>query len=72
VRFNDFLYKSVVPLRLERKITSTTGAVSTHSYAVFSHGQGYYILNTTAGAPNVVIGEARKQNPKTAESHDDR
>jgi hypothetical protein len=52
-------------------LTSTTGAVSTHTYAVFSRGHGYYILNTTAGAPNVIIGEARKQNPETAESRDD-
>jgi len=52
-------------------LTSTTGAVSTHEYAVFSRGKGFYILGTTAGAPNVIIGEARKQHSETADSRDD-
>ena len=52
-------------------VTSTTGAITTHTYAVFSRGQGFYILNTTAGAPNVIIGEARKQNPERTDSRDE-
>jgi len=42
-------------------LSTATGVVSTHSYAIFDRGRGFYILNTTVGAPNVVIGEARKQ-----------
>jgi hypothetical protein len=42
-------------------LTATTGAVSTHESVIFDHGNGFFILNTTAGAPNVIIGEARRQ-----------
>ena len=40
-------------------LTTTTGAVSTHTYSIFSRGRAFNILNTTVGAPNVVIGEGR-------------
>ena len=45
-------------------LSTATGVVSTHSYAIFGRGRGFYILNTTVGAPNVVIGEARRQAGK--------
>ena len=46
-------------------LSTATGVVSTHSYAIFGRGRGFYILNTTVGAPNVVIGEARRQAGRT-------
>ena len=45
-------------------LSTATGVVSTHSYAIFGGGRGFYILNTTVGAPNVIIGEARRQTGK--------
>jgi hypothetical protein len=39
------------------------GGSSSHESVIVDGGRGYLILNTTAGAPNVVSGEARKQFP---------
>jgi hypothetical protein len=41
-------------------LTATTGAVSVHSYSIFDRGRGFNILNTTVGAPTVIIGEGRQ------------
>ncbi len=45
-------------------LTATNGSVSTHESVIFDHGNGYFILNTTAGAPNVILGEGRRQVAK--------
>jgi len=42
-------------------VTATNGSVSTHQFVIFGNGSGYFILNTTPGAPHVIIGEARRQ-----------
>jgi hypothetical protein len=42
-------------------MTATNGAVTTHQSVIFDRGDGFFILNTTTGAPNVVLGEARRQ-----------
>jgi hypothetical protein len=48
-------------------LTTTTGAVSTHSYSIADGGRAFNILNTTVGAPNVIIGEGRR----TGQARDD-
>jgi hypothetical protein len=48
-------------------LAAPAGPISTHSYAVFDRGRGFYILNTTVGAPNVIIGEGRKQTGDSRE-----
>ena len=35
---------------------------STHFAEIFDHGNAFFILNTTVGAPNVVSGEAHRQS----------
>ena len=37
-------------------VTATNGSVSTHQFVIFGKGSGYFILNTTPGAPHVIIG----------------
>lgn len=39
----------------------TTGVVTTHVSVIVNNGKGYYILNTTQGAPNIISGEATRQ-----------
>jgi hypothetical protein len=39
----------------------TTGAVTTHVSVLVNHGKGYYVLNTTEGAPVIISGEAKRQ-----------
>ena len=43
---------------VEDSLTASNGSVSTHESVIFDSGDGYFVLNTTAGAPNMVIGEA--------------
>jgi len=38
-----------------------------HTSAIVDDGRGYFILNTTEGAPVVISGEARKQFPGNSE-----
>jgi hypothetical protein len=42
---------------------SDTFGNSQHTSVIFDDGRGYFILNTTEGAPVVISGEARKQFP---------
>ena len=42
-------------------MTDTLGG-STHFAEIFDHGNRFFILNTTVGAPNVVSGEGRRQS----------
>jgi hypothetical protein len=48
-------------------LTTTTGAVSTHTYSIAGGGREFNILNTTVGAPNVIIGEGRRTDGAHAE-----
>ena len=41
--------------------SDTTGAVTTHISVLVNNGKGYYVLNTTEGAPVIISGEATKQ-----------
>jgi hypothetical protein len=45
------------------------GTSSTHESIIIDNGRGFFILNTSTGAPNVVSGVGRKQ---FAGEHDDR
>jgi len=37
------------------------GADSTHESVLVNQGRGFFILNTTVGAPVVISGEAKRQ-----------
>jgi hypothetical protein len=39
-----------------------SGETTQHESVVVDNGRGYFILNTTAGVPNVISGVARKQS----------
>lgn len=39
----------------------TTGVVTTHVSVIVNNGKGYYVLNTTEGAPTIISGEATRQ-----------
>jgi len=39
----------------------TTGVATTHVSVIVNNGKGYYILNTTQGAPDIISGEATRQ-----------
>lgn len=41
--------------------SDTTGSVTTHVSVLVNNGKGYYVLNTTEGAPVIISGEATKQ-----------
>jgi hypothetical protein len=41
--------------------SDSTGAVTTHVSVIVNIGKGYYVLNTTEGAPVIISGEAKKQ-----------
>jgi hypothetical protein len=41
-----------------------SGETSEHESVIVDRGNGYFILNTTAGAPNVISGTAQKQFSK--------
>jgi hypothetical protein len=41
----------------------SNGTSSTHESIIVDNGRGFFILNTTTGAPNVVSGVGRKQFP---------
>jgi hypothetical protein len=41
-----------------------SGESSEHESVIVDRGNGYFILNTTAGAPNVISGTAQKQFPR--------
>ena len=45
----------------------SNGTSSAHESAIVDHGNGFFIIGTSAG-PSIVTGEARKQFP----AHDDR
>ena len=46
----------------EQTMTNTlTGISSTHELVIFDRGKGFFDLNTTTGAPNVISIVARKQ-----------
>jgi hypothetical protein len=53
-------------------LKAANGAISTHEYVIFENGRGYFVLNTTTGAPNVVIGEAFKQTRRKPQNDNDR
>lgn len=40
---------------------NTTGVVTTHVSVIVNNGKGYYVLNTTEGAPTIISGEATRQ-----------
>ena len=42
-------------------IANSTGAQTTHVSVIVDNGKGYYVLNTTAGAPVVISGQATRQ-----------
>jgi len=44
-----------------------SGETSQHEAVVVDNGRGYFILNTTVGAPNVISGVAQKQSSKREE-----
>jgi hypothetical protein len=46
---------------------SDTFGNSQHTSAIVEDGRGYFILNTTEGAPLVISGEARKHFPGNSE-----
>jgi hypothetical protein len=39
----------------------STGTVTTHVSVLVNNGKGYYVLNTTEGAPVIISGEATRQ-----------
>ena len=39
----------------------STGTETTHVSVIVDNGKGYYILNTTAGAPVIISGQATRQ-----------
>ena len=39
----------------------STGVETTHFSVIVNQGKGYYVLNTTEGAPVIISGEATKQ-----------
>jgi len=41
--------------------SDTTGVQTTHVSVLVNNGKGYYVLNTTDGAPNIISGEATRQ-----------
>jgi hypothetical protein len=41
--------------------SDTTGSVTTHVSVLVNNGKGYYVLNTTEGAPVIISGEATRQ-----------
>ena len=41
--------------------SDTTGVVTTHVSVIVNNGKGYYVLNTTEGAPTIISGEATRQ-----------
>lgn len=41
--------------------SDTTGAQTTHVSVLVNNGKGYYVLNTTEGAPTIISGEATRQ-----------
>ena len=41
--------------------SDTTGAQTTHVSVLVDNGKGYYVLNTTEGAPTIISGEATRQ-----------
>ena len=41
--------------------SDTSGSVTTHVSVLVNNGKGYYILNTTEGAPVIISGEATRQ-----------
>ncbi|PYX23144.1 MAG: hypothetical protein DMG82_12395 [Acidobacteria bacterium] len=41
--------------------SDTTGVQTTHVSVLVNNGKGYYVLNTTDGAPNIISGEGTRQ-----------
>jgi hypothetical protein len=41
--------------------SDSTGVVTTHVSVIVNNGKGYYVLNTTDGAPTIISGEAKRQ-----------
>ena len=41
--------------------SDTNGSVTTHVSVLVNNGKGYYVLNTTEGAPVIISGEATRQ-----------
>jgi hypothetical protein len=41
--------------------SDASGTVTTHISVLVNNGKGYYILNTTEGAPVIISGEATRQ-----------
>jgi hypothetical protein len=43
-----------------------SGETSDHESVIVDRGNGYFILNTTVGAPNVISGIAQRQSPRSS------
>lgn len=42
-------------------VSDSTGSVTTHVSVLVNESKGYYVLNTTQGAPVIISGEAQRQ-----------